>query len=80
MAGEEFKIDSDEMQAVVEVMRGMRLFSKHKTVASLTEYLEKEEMCQRAEGKLYWSKPMLKLFKRVEDKFKKRLNQHGIKV
>lgn len=73
----QFTINEYEMRAIIEVMRGMRLFSKHKTVASLLDYLQKEEICERAENKLYWQKPMLKLFKQIEDKFKKRLKEHG---
>ena len=70
---EKFQINEDEIRAIVMVMRGMRLFSKHKTTASLYDYLMNEEICNRAEGKLYWKEPMLKLFKQVEDKFNTRL-------
>ena len=70
------KLNEDEMQAIVAVMRTIRLFSEHKTTGALQEYILKEEFAHRAEGKLYWSKPMLKLFKQIEKKFQEQLNSH----
>lgn len=73
----QLSIDEDEMRTIVRAMRMVRLFSKHKTAASLLDYLFKEEMIGSAQGKLYWKNPELKLFKKVEDKFAKRLKELG---
>lgn len=72
----QLKLNEDEMQAIIAVMRGMRLFSEHRTVGALQDYVLKEEIANRAEGKLYWQKPMLKLFKKIEKKFQDQLNLH----
>lgn len=73
----QLSIDEDEMRTIVRAMRMVRLFSKHKTAASLLDYLFKEEMIGSTQGKLYWKNPELKLFKKVEDKFAKRLKELG---
>lgn len=78
MSDNQLKINEDEMMAIVSVMRGMRLFSKCRTVEALLDYLIKEEIANRSEGKIKWSKPMLDLFKSIEDKFKNRLKEHGL--
>ena len=78
MSDNQLKINEDEMRAIISVMRGMRLFSKHYTVEALLDYLIKEEIANRSEGKLKWDKPMLDLFKSIEDKFKNRLTEHGL--
>ncbi len=74
----QLSLNEDEMQTIVRACRLVRLFSKHKTVASLMDYLLAEEIANRSEGKLHWNKPDLDLFQQVEDKFKVRLKEHGI--
>lgn len=69
-------LNEDEMQAIVDVMRTIRLFSQHKTTGALQDYILKEEFAHRAENKLYWAKPMLKLFKKIEKKFQEKLDSY----
>jgi hypothetical protein len=75
---DKLSLNEDEMRAIVSVMRGMRLFSKHYTIEALFDYLVKEEIANRTDGKIKWDEPMLKLFKSIEDKFKNRLSEHGL--
>jgi hypothetical protein len=74
----QLSLNEDEMRAIVSVMRGMRHFSKHDTVESLLDYIVKEEIANRTNGKIKWETPMLNLFKSIEEKFKKRLSEHGL--
>jgi hypothetical protein len=75
-----FSINEDEMQAIILIMRAIRRFSKYRTTESLLGYLQSEEILNRTDGRIFWRKPMLKLFKSIEDKFSNRLKEHGMKV
>lgn len=73
----QLSINEDEMRTIIRAMRMVRLYSKHKSAGALLDYLVKEEIIGSAKGKLYWKNPELKLFKKVEDKFTKRLKELG---
>lgn len=75
---EQLTVTEDDLRIIVAMAKAIKSYSKNKTVSSLIQDLELEEICYRDsqdKNKLIWKKPMIDLVKKVEKKFSTRLKQ-----
>jgi len=70
----EIELSKDDLELAISALRAIRLFSRYKTTGALYDYLLEEEICNRADGKLYFHSRTTELMKKTEDKLKDILN------
>jgi hypothetical protein len=81
---EGFSVDDKEMYYIIVATRALRLMSNKKSRKALIAFLEKEEIIWDGDGKwddkIQWNKPSLDVFRKIENKFTKRMERVGLKI